>query len=355
MKRALTILLQRAVLPGLLGLLGLLGCLAGSGALAQAPLKEIRIAVPDLSTGNTPSGGGVVDVLRAQQILEREFAADGIAIQWRFFKGAGPVVNEALANGQVDFAYLGDLAAIIGKANGLDTRLLSATARDIRLYLGVVPGSTVKTLADLEGKRVAIFRGTAYQLSFAQALASQGLRERDLQVVNLDGNAASAALAARQIDATWGGANLISLQQRGLAHLPLSTDDLGGAGSVQAMLVGTGAFVDAHPEVVERLLRAQQQAVRWLRDSANQQAYVALLADLSGYPRTLLQRDLEHSDVRRMFDPRLDADYLARLQAGVDLAVQQRLVRKGFAVAEWAAPGFLEAALRSAPGVTAQR
>lgn len=36
-----------------------------------------------------------------------------------FFKGAGPVVNEALANGQVDFAYLGDLAAIIGKANGL--------------------------------------------------------------------------------------------------------------------------------------------------------------------------------------------------------------------------------------------
>jgi sulfonate transport system substrate-binding protein len=33
-------------------------------------------------------------------------------------------VNEALANRQLDFVYLGDLAAIIGKANGLPTRLL---------------------------------------------------------------------------------------------------------------------------------------------------------------------------------------------------------------------------------------
>lgn len=331
----------------------LLAISAPSAAAAGEPPREIRIAVPDLSAGSQHSGGGIVDVLRSQQILEREFAADGITIRWQFFKGAGPVVNEALANGQVDLAYLGDLAAIIGKANGLDTRLLSATARDIRLYLGVVPGSTVKTLADLKGKRVAIFRGTAYQLSFVQALASQGLRERDLQVVNLDGNAASAALAARQIDATWGGANLIALQQRGLADLPLNTDDLGGAGSVQAMLVGAGDFVDRHPHLVERLIEAQQQAVRWLRDEANKPAYVELLAELSGYPRTLLQSDLESSDVQRMFDPRLDADYLARLQAGVDLALEQRLLRKGFTVAEWVDGRFLDAALRSQVAVAA--
>ncbi|KIQ04368.1 ABC transporter substrate-binding protein [Pseudomonas fulva] len=344
--------LRRVLASLFTGLLALTACTA---VMAEPPLKEIRIAVPDLSASGKHSGGGIVDVLRSQQVLEKEFAADGISIQWSFFKGAGPVVNEALANGQVDLAYLGDMASIVGKASGLDTRLLSATARDIRLYLGVVPGSAVKSLADLRGKRVAIFRGTAYQLSFAQALASQGLRERDLQVINLDGNASSAALAAKQIDATWGGANLISLQQRGLAELPLSTDDLGGAGSVQAMLVGAGGFVDRHPEVVQRLIEAQQQAVRWLRDEANKQAYVELVADLSGYPRTLLQSDLDASDVQRMFDPRLDAEFLARLQAGVDLAVEQRLIRKGFKVAEWADPRFLDTALNAAPAVAARR
>jgi sulfonate transport system substrate-binding protein len=39
---------------------------------AQADeLKEIRIAVPDLSAGTQHSGGGVVDVLRDRQIFER--------------------------------------------------------------------------------------------------------------------------------------------------------------------------------------------------------------------------------------------------------------------------------------------
>lgn len=239
---------------------GTLAAMLALTAQAQDAIKEIRIAVPDLSATTQHSGGGIIDVLRSQQIFEQAFAADGIKIQWNFFNGAGPAVNEALANQQVDLAYLGDLAAIIGKANGLDTRLLSATMRDVRLYLGVLPGSGIKTLADLKGKRVAIFRGTAYQLSFDAALASQGLSERDLQVINLDANGAAAALAAKQIDATWGGSGLISLQQRGLAEVPLSTDDLAGAGSVQTVLLGAGAFVDQHPELVARILHAQQQA-----------------------------------------------------------------------------------------------
>ena len=178
-------------------LISLFAGTALAGLVHAADLKEIRIAVPDLSAGSQHSGGGVTDVLQSQQIFEKAFADQGIKIQWNYFKGAGPVINEAFANGQVDLAYLGDLAAIIGRSNGLDTRLLSASARGVKHYLGVVPGSGIKTLQDLKGKRVAVFRGTASQLSFDSALASQGLSEKDLKVINLDFNAAGAALAAR--------------------------------------------------------------------------------------------------------------------------------------------------------------
>lgn len=327
-------------------LLGLLGAFAPFLQAAEAP-TVIRIAVPDMSAGSQHSGGGVVDVLRSQQILEQEFAADGIKVQWRFFKGAGPVINEALANDQVDFAYLGDLSAIIGKANGLDTRVLSAISRNVRFYLGVVPGSGIKTLADLKGKRVAIFRGTANQLSFASALASQGLKERDFQIINLDVNAATAALAAKQIDATWGAANLIALQERGLADLPLNTDDLNGVGSIQGVLLGTGTFVEQHPEITARLLKAQQKAVNWLRDEKHKQAYIELVSGLANYPRSLLQTDLYSASFSVIFDPRLSADFLARLQSGVDLATEQRLIRKGFQVSQWIEPKFLDAALKA--------
>lgn len=307
--------------------------------LAQgAELKQIRIAVPDLSASTQHSGGGITDVLQQQQLLEKAFAADGISIQWNYFKGAGPVINEAFANGQVDFAYLGDLAAIIGKANGVDTRLVAATARGVKHYLGVVPGSGIKTLQDLKGKRVAVFRGTATQLSFDAALASQGLSEKDLKVINLDFSAAIAALAARQIDATWGSTGISALADRGLAELPLNTRDLGGAGNVQAVLVAAGAFVDAYPAVVEKFVAAQQPAVQWLTDDANKDAYIQLVSERASYPPAILQRDLSQERLSAVFDSTLDPDFLARLQASVDLAAQQRLIRKPFKVDQWLAP-----------------
>ena len=321
-------------------LAGLLALTANAGEL-----KEIRIAVPDVSAGTQHSGGGVVDVLRDQQIFEKVFADEGIKIQWSFFKGAGPVINEAFANGQVDLAYLGDLAAIIGKSNGLDTRLLSASARGVKFYLGVVPGSGIKTLQDLKGKRVAIFRGTAIQLSFDAALASQGLSEKDVKVINLDVNAAGAALAAKQIDASWGGSNLTALQAKGLAELPLNTKDLGGAGSVQCVLLGNGKFVDEHPQVVAKLLKAQQQAVQWLTQDSNKDAYIQLVSGLASYPSVILAEDLKDQKLSEVFPSTLDPVFLGKLQDAVDLASQQKLIRKSFKVSDWVAPELAAAKL----------
>lgn len=321
----------------------LAGLLAFTAQAAE--LKEIRIAVPDLSAGSQHSGGGITDVLHQQQIFEKAFADQGIKIQWNYFKGAGPVINEAFANGQVDLAYLGDLAAIIGRSNGLDTRLLSASARDIKQYLGVVPGSGIKTLQDLKGKRVAVFRGTASQLSFDSALASQGLSEKDLKVINLDFNAAGAALAAKQIDATWGGANLNALQAKGLAEIPLTTKDLGGAGSVQSVLVGSGKFVDEHPEIITQLLKVQQQAVQWLTDDDNKQAYIDLVAGLASYPPVILSNDLKNEKLSALFPSTLDPVFLGKLQDAVDLASKERLIRKSFQVSDWVAPNLSAAGL----------
>ncbi|MDY7063784.1 putative aliphatic sulfonates-binding protein [Pseudomonas extremaustralis] len=326
-------------------LITLLASTALAGLVQAADLKEIRIAVPDLSTGSQHSGGGITDVLRQQQIFEKAFADQGIKIQWNYFKGAGPVINEAFANGQVDLAYLGDLAAIIGRSNGLDTRLLSASARDIKQYLGVVPGSGIKTLQDLKGKRVAVFRGTASQLSFDSALASQGLSEKDLKVINLDFNAAGAALAAKQIDATWGGANLNALQAKGLAEIPLTTKDLGGAGSVQSVLVGSGKFVDEHPEIITQLLKVQQQAVQWLTDDNNKQAYIDLVAGLASYPPVILSNDLKNEKLSALFPSTLDPVFLGKLQDAVDLASKERLIRKSFQVSDWVAPNLSAAGL----------
>lgn len=338
-------LLSLFAAPVLAGLLGAYPTFAQA-----APVKEIRIAVPDVSAGQNHSGGGVVDVLYTRQLLEKEFAADGIQVKWTFFKGAGPVINEALANDQVDFAYLGDLAAIIGKSSGLDTRLLAATARGVNHYLGVQPGSGIKSLQDLKGKRVGIFRGTASQLSFDNALAAEGLSEKDLKVISLDFSAALAALAAKQIDATWGLAGLFALRDKGLAEIPLSTRDLGGAGTLQAVLVGNGRFVDAHPELTQRLLKVQLQAVQWASAEGNRDAYIDLVSKQASYPAVIFKSEYQDRGLTEVLSPKLDADFIARLDTSIQAAKTYGLIRRDFKASDWAKPELQEAASKQVAG-----
>eukprot|EP01036_Dinobryon_divergens_P009770 gene9770-13072_t len=183
---------------------------------AQSPAKVIRIGSPDLGTAGKPSpGGSVFAVLQANKWLEDEFAKDGIKIEWNFFRGAGPAVHEALSAKQLDIVSLGDLAAVIGRARGLPTRFIAATGRGSNSYLATAPGVNIKTVADLKGKKVTVLKGTAYQRTFDNLLATAGLTEKDVKLINMDWPTSKAAVVAGQIDATFGGSDLFLLKAQG--------------------------------------------------------------------------------------------------------------------------------------------
>ncbi len=319
--------------------------LAGVGLTAlvaiQTSAAELNIAVSDIGAGSQPAGGGLVDVIHSQQHLEKTLAGQGVTVKWHFFKGAAPLINEAFANGQLDMAYLGDLGSIIGKSAGLDTRVIAAAARGGNHYLAVAPGSPIHSVADLRGKRVGLFRGTAAQLSFSAALHTAGMTEKDLNVINLDFAAASAALGARQIDATWGGMNILALRDRGQADVPFSTHSLGGAGELSGLVLVSGRLVNEHPDWVRAVVEAQRQAATWA--AQNRDTYIQLLAEQSGYPAALLRADLDASaPLAEVVSPELDAAFVARLQADVNAAHDARLIRRDIDVSQWLAPQFLQ-------------
>jgi sulfonate transport system substrate-binding protein len=322
-------------------------------ALPVQAATQIRIAVADIGSGKTPAGGGLVDVLHGQRLLEQAFAKDDVEIQWVFIKGAGPLINEAFANGQVDIAYLGDLASIVGKSGGLDTRVVAAAARGVNHYLAVPPGAEIHSLEDLRGKHVGLFRGTAAQLSFINALRTANLSERDLKVVNLDFAASSAALAAGHIDATWGGNNALALKQRGLAELPVSTKQTeGNAGQLSGLVLATQAFIDQHPERLQRLLQVQSDAARWA--AQNREAYIALQEQQSGYPQRLIREELGDQDLAELLSPALDPHFVANLERSASAAREAGLIRRPVDVGQWLAPEFLDRLRREARAVTAQ-
>lgn len=323
---------------------GLLALTAFWHAGAQAAgATEIRIAVSDIGAGSQPSGGGLVDLIYSQKLLEREFARDGISVRWLFIKGAGPVINEGFANHQIDMAYLGDLASIIGRSRGLDSTVIGAAARGVNHYLAVSRGSPIRRLEDLKGKRVGLFRGTAAELSFVTALHSRGLSESDMKIINLDFAAASAALAAGQIDATWGGSNALALRDKGLADIAVSTRDLQGAGQLTGLILVAGDFARQNQNLLTRIIKVQKEASAWASQPANRDNYIQLLAAQSGYPEKLLREDLDGMPpLSQLLSPELDSAFVAILKQSVALAYDAKLIRKSFAVEEWLDSTFLK-------------
>jgi len=327
------------------GASGLMATAMPARAAESAP-AVIRIGSPELgSNGKSFPGAGALAVARTNQWLEQEFAKDGVKVEWTFFRGAGPAVAEALAAKQLDVVFLGDLASVIGRSRGLPTRLIALTGRESASYLAVASGVTVKSFADLKGRKVAVLKGTAYQRPFDALLANAGLTEKDVKLVNMDWPTAKAAVVNKDVDATFGGADLHVLQYKGVT-LPLSTKGRGPAYNIHAAVLATEDFITRYPAHTQRLVTQIVRAARWSSDEANRSALIALFGEQSGHGPAIYQADLEGTSLKTHFSPLLDDEALTAYKAVLADGTKWGLVRQGYDVEAWVAPQFVEAAVK---------
>lgn len=323
------------------------GLIAPLGLRAQtAPAKVIRVGSPDLGTaGKSSPGASTLAIVQANQWLEEEFAKDGIEVQWNFFRGAGPAVAEALAARQLDIVYLGDLASVIHKSRGLPTRYLLPTGRGSNSYLATAPGSTIRTVADLKGKRVSVLKGTAYQRPFDNLLATAGLTEKDVKLINMDWPSSKAAVVAGQIDATFGGPDLFILRDKGV-QIPLSTRGRGPGFEINAGALATEDFVTHQAPLVQRVVRQLVRAAHWASQEGNREALIKLYASNSGNPELAFREELAGEDLAQRYSPLIDDGLIAAYQGVHDEGLKLGLIRQGYDVKAWFEPKFVRQAQR---------
>src|SRR4051794_1610315 len=131
--------------------------LVGTTVLAPAFAEPvtIRFGFAQVGVGNRQFGSGnPAAIAHAQGFVEEEFKdSPDVKVEWSFFKGAGPAVNEALANDQLDFALHGDLPSIVGRSNGLRTKIVAANGIRANLYLAVRPDTGIQRIEDLKGRK----------------------------------------------------------------------------------------------------------------------------------------------------------------------------------------------------------
>jgi sulfonate transport system substrate-binding protein len=307
----------------------------------------IRFGFANVGVDNRQfSGGNFLATAHAEHFIDKELKdLPNVKIEYAFFKGAGPAVNEAFANGQLDFASQGDLPQIIARANGLKTRQLAAGGAHAPMYLAVPPDSDIHTISDLKGRKVALFRGTNNHLAAAKVLAANGMTERDFQGINMDEASANAALATRNIDAAFGNYGILLLAEKGLAKIAYSTKGRDPAFERQSTLIAADSFVANHPDLTQRVVTAIVKAAFWSSQEENRETLFDIWAR-SGRPASVYRDDFANQSLKYRNSPLID-DYLInayRVQA--QQAKEYGLIRREVSVDGWFDPQFLNVALK---------
>lgn len=310
--------------------------------LAQAEKKPsvIRFGIPGASYGK-PFTSGVGGIVHSKGLLEEEFKKDGIKVEWSLFKGAGPAVNESFANNLLDFALLGDVALIINKAGGLKTKLIVGGAPRANSYLAVPSDSPVTSIPQLKGKRIAVFKGTVYQLVFAKMVARHGLTDKDFKVYNLDPASAAAALKSKDIDAALFASDVFTLTTQGNAKIIADTRTDATAKYATGVLV-TEKFAAEYPEITRRVVKTWLKAAKWGSDNRNA-AFQQWTK--SGTPLASYKQDYGNDPGKLILTPLFDEFYVHHIKDAVRLSREKGIIRKTFDVDQYIDTRFINAAL----------
>lgn len=320
--------------------------LLAAPAIAQGAKIPLRIGFASVGVDNRQFGGSSsTSVLHVHKGLEKALEGRGdIQLSWHFFKGAGPAVNEALASRQLDFAHHGDLPSITGRSNGLDTRILAITRNRTPTYIAARNGLDLKDIAELKGRKVGLHFGTNPHLVLSKILSAAGLRDRDIDLINLNSAASKAALVSGDVDAAVGDVGLFDLQDQGLAHVFYTTKDKDPRFERYSHFHVDAAFDDAHPEISTLVVRTLTEAAHWASLEENREAFFEL-SSLTGEPIETFHRDFADQRLIDRNNPLLDEFVRAQYRTQAALAREYGLLRRETETDSWFKPAYLDAAI----------
>jgi len=281
-------------------------------ARAEDKPAEIRIGTQK---------GGFFPAVRQRQTLENAFKPLGIEVKWVDFQ-FGPPLLEAINIGSVDFGFVGDTPPIFAQAGGAKIRYVAAVKSEGDNQAIIVPkGSSIKTLADLKGKRVAFGKGSSAHNLLVVALEKAGLSWSDITPAQLAPADATAAFVKGSVDAwsIWDPYLALAELKEGARVLVFDKD----VHKPNAYYIANTGFVEKYPSLVAKLNATFATESKWAE--AHHEKVAKAQSEATGVDIEAVRRFVNRSTYSVV---PLDAEVIRTQQAVADRFARLGLIPK---------------------------
>ncbi|MFT3991391.1 MAG: aliphatic sulfonate ABC transporter substrate-binding protein [Luteolibacter sp.] len=237
-------------------------------AAASEKPSSIRIGYQKFST---------LSYVRSHKTLDQRLEPLGIKVEWIAFP-AGPQLLEALGVNGIVFGETGNSPPIFAQAAGIP--FVYAAYRPANNHIDgiVVPkGSSIQSLKDLKGKKVAVTKGSSSHWLLLKALESAGLTFQDIQPVYLPPPDALPAFLSNRIDAwaIWEPYKTVVVSKNGARQLT----DSEGISQAYGFYLARRDFAENHPDLL-KIIKEEIQTIEKRNDENKQAAAEEAAAEI---------------------------------------------------------------------------
>jgi sulfonate transport system substrate-binding protein len=170
-----------------------------------------------------------------------------------------PAINEAFASNRLDFVYEAESPCLVGKAAGIDLKIVGVSAF-VDVPVLVHKDAHITDLSQLRGKKIAVLAGTSAHYVLLKLLEKANLTKNDVSILNMTPPDAKSAFDSNKIDAwsVWPP----FVEQEELSGIGVTLPK--ASGRILVVMVARGGFVKEKPEITKAVRDVLANARAWV-------------------------------------------------------------------------------------------